>query len=186
MDSYITNGLTNTIDVDGEPFIVNTSFKVWLQVARLLLDEEHSPDNIAKCLSIVYDRLPTTLDAALNGIFSFLFPADKLPNKKKPKTNKKRTFSFYYDEEYIIADFQRYYNIDLFSVDMHWHRFLVLFRGLPSDGSFKSVVEIREKKISDITDKKLKSEYRKLKAIYALPDNRTDREKEQELADLLI
>mgnify|MGYP001860472600 CR=1 FL=1 len=78
------------------------------------------------------------------------------------------------------------YNIDLNEIDyLHWFKFKSLFEGLDDDNRICQIMSYRAIDLSKIKDKEQKKKYKKLKMKYALPDNRTEEEKETDFADAL-
>ena len=58
-----------------------------------------------------------------------------------------------------------------------------MFKGLKSDNKICEIMGYRAIDISKIKDKEEKKRYKKLQREYALPDDRTEEEKEQDFAD---
>ena len=65
---------------------------------------------------------------------------------------------------------------------MHWWKFRALFKGLDDNVQFSKIMSYRAIDLSQIKDKDEKLKYKKLKKIYALPDMRTQEQKETEFA----
>ena len=85
----------------------------------------------------------------------------------------KATYSLTHDATSIYTSFIAAYNIDLHRSfgRIHWHEFNALIRDLPEETAFGGIVKIRSTNLSDIKDKKEKERMRKLKKIYALPQD---------------
>ena len=66
---------------------------------------------------------------------------------------------------------------------LHWFKFKAMFEGLKSDNKICEIMGYRAIDINKIKDKDEKKKYRSLQRQYALPDNRTQEEKEQEFAE---
>ena len=106
------------------------------------------------------------------------------PKQEKPR--KKQIFSFEYDAKYIYSAFLDQYGIDLNEIDqLHWFKFKSLFEGLKSDNKICEIMSYRAIDLSKIKDKEEKKKYKQLQRQWALPDNRTIEEKEQDFADAL-
>jgi len=84
--------------------------------------------------------------------------------------SKRNTFSFEHDAGYIIAAFMAQYGIDLTECDIHWHKFVALFRALTDQNEIIKIIGYRSANLSAIKDKSEKRRIAKLQAIYALPD----------------
>lgn len=61
---------------------------------------------------------------------------------------------------------------------LHWWEFRALFQGLKDDNKIVKIMGYRGIDLSKIKDKEEKARYKKLKKIYALPDMRTEQQKE--------
>ena len=78
------------------------------------------------------------------------------------------------------------YKIDLNSIEyMHWWKFKALFEGLTENTQIVKIMGYRAMDLSKIKDKEEKKRYKKLQREYALPDDRTEEEKERDFADAL-
>ena len=78
------------------------------------------------------------------------------------------------------------YKIDLNSIKyLHWWKFKALFNDLNENIQFSKIMSYRAMDLSKIKDKDMKKQYRKLKTLYALPDMRSEEEKESDFADEL-
>ena len=89
-------------------------------------------------------------------------------------------YSFEHDAEYIYAAFLDQYGIDLQDIEhLHWWKFRALFKGLKEDTLISKIMGYRSIEITNNMSDSEKKYYRKMKQIYALPDNRTQEEKER-------
>lgn len=95
------------------------------------------------------------------------------------------TYCFNYDSGYIFSAFLDQYGIDLQDEDMHWWKFRALFRGLKDDTMISKIMGYRSMTIDKNMSDAEKKHYRKLKRIYAIPDPRTDDEKERDFNNSL-
>ena len=68
---------------------------------------------------------------------------------------------------------------------MHWFVFSALFRGLEEERRIMKIMNWRLLDTDGIQNKEKREYLKKMKEFYALPDNRTRREKEEELAEIL-
>lgn len=66
---------------------------------------------------------------------------------------------FEQDSGRIYASFLQAYNIDLFEVELHWHKFLTLLQNLPEWTTLSKVISIRAYKGDDEKLNKLKDSY---------------------------
>ena len=96
---------------------------------------------------------------------------------------KKQIYSYEFDAEYIYSAFMEEYKIDLNKQYLHWWKFKALFRSLNEDVLFSKIMKYRTTDLNKIKDKETKKFYKKMKKIYALPDMRTEEEKENDFAE---
>ena len=84
----------------------------------------------------------------------------------------------------IYTAFLDQYGLDLNETDyLHWCKFKAMFEGLKSDNKICEIMGYRAIDVSKIKDKEEKKRYKKLQREYALPDDRTEEEKEQDFAE---
>ena len=106
-------------------------------------------------------------------------------SENKDRAVNKNYFDFEYDANLIYSAFLQQYKIDLCQTNMHWWTFKALLGGLSDDTHFIKVVQYRSMDLSKIKDKEQKRHYQKMKALYKLPDNRSEEQKEQHLNDVM-
>ncbi len=90
----------------------------------------------------------------------------------------KKIYSYEHDWSYIYSAYMECYNINLFTDHLHWWEFKALFNGLSDKCLFSKIMSFRSMKITSKMSKDEKKFYRQMKKIYALPDERTEEEKE--------
>ena len=66
---------------------------------------------------------------------------------------------------------------------LHWFKFKAMFEGLKAENKICEIMGYRAVDISKIKDKEEKKRYKKLQREWALPDDRTEEEKERDFAD---
>lgn len=104
-------------------------------------------------------------------------------NEKVAKKNgdSKQIYSFEYDAELIYSAFMSQYGIDLQDIPyLHWWKFKAMFEGLNQDNKIVEVMSYRSINVLKIKDKEEKARIKKLQKAYALPDMRTEEEKERD------
>lgn len=81
----------------------------------------------------------------------------------------KRLYDFVEDEDYIIGGFEQVYGIDLTSeeLELHWWRFMALFKSLPESTEMMNRMKIRGTDTSHMKGEE-KRHYEKIKAAVAL------------------
>lgn len=187
MNTILTAGLADGVEIGGRRYAVHTSFRNWLIIDGIIRKKKMTAGDMAYMLALAYRELPGSAEGAYEGIMKFYNPAEqkeKKKGKRKPEGTAKG-FDFCNDSEIIFADFLRFYGINLITEDMHWHEFRALFYNLPGEARIKQIIDIRTMKLSGIKDKRMRAEYRRLKEEWALPDERSDEEKENDFASAL-
>ncbi|MEG2295431.1 MAG: Gp15 family bacteriophage protein [Oscillospiraceae bacterium] len=133
--------LQNCIQVDGERFTVYTDFRVWIKFARCirLLNENKMTD-----FSFLFvTEIPLDMDKSLVELIEFFMNPNPLPKLTKgEQPNDAIPYDYDIDSELIFSAFYTQYGIDLYTVDMHYHKFKALFIGL-KDTKLTDVMEIR-------------------------------------------
>ena len=179
--------LPDTLNVGGAEYMIDTDFRTAIRFTLLMQDKRANQlmrlDLVLKMFYI--DAIPEDLIAAVYAILDFYGGAKTA--KESEHSTQKRVFDFDVDADLIYAAFLSQYGIDLLDIDyMHWWKFKALFAGLSEDTEIMKVIGYRSIKITNDMSSEQKKRYRKLKSLYALPDNRTEEEKEQVFAANLL
>lgn len=171
--------------ISGEKaYPVNTDFRFWAEIDELLHQGELTDAKLARIFHLCYkDFLPPNPEEAFSELIGFYTMNKQDKGRRKTSKKSKRIVSFLADEQYITAAFLSEYGIDLNAVDLHWWKFRTLFDGLSDKQKICEIMKIRAADISAIKDKRTKSEYRRLKSLYRLPDLRPESEIEADMAD---
>lgn len=121
-------GLPNVVMIDGNPYSIYTDFRVWMK-----FETEISKISANQTVDVSYlfkNDMPQYCN--LSDLFVFSRPQSELPRS----TSHAKTIVVDYeiDSEYIYAAFLSQYGIDLCDVEeLHWHKFLALFKGLKDE-----------------------------------------------------
>ncbi len=167
---------------------VNTNFRSFILFELLMQDNEVSKeDKIYLSLKLFYNEPITDVKTAIDGILWF-YTLGENENKKTSQNNQKKRnkeiYSYEYDAKYIYSAFLDQYGIDLNEIGyLHWFKFKSLFDGLKDENKICEIMGYRAIDLSKIKDKDKEKKYKKLKQLYALPDNRTQEEKENDFAE---
>lgn len=160
--------LPDCLVVDGERYPIDTGFRTWIAV-----------DADVTARGVIYDSIFTgdKPDGVgwVKPAIAFLVNRNELP-RSGGKSEHVRAVDYVEDGELIVAAFRQAYGIDLTdpSLEMHWHLFLALFRGLPSDTIMAQVMGYRSwRKESRKHDDVMREARRK----WSLPDMAREREK---------
>ena len=119
-------GLPESVEVEGSLYYIQTSFKYWLRFLEVLENKEIAPNDF----DFMYKgSKPSNKQDGVLALIQFCSPAELLPRFQGSEGGEK-VVDYIIDADYIYAAFLEQYGIDLISSDMHWYRFLALFKGL--------------------------------------------------------
>lgn len=116
--------LPDCLEVDGGRFPIYTGFRTWIR-----FDADMTERGV--CMPYIFrDAVPDGGGWAEEAV-KFLTNENDTP--RAARRSKERSVDYVRDGEYIVGAFQQAYGIDLTdpALEMHWHRFLALFRCLP-------------------------------------------------------
>ena len=181
------NLLLDKLPTEHEGLKIETNFRSFILFELLMQDNKVSEqDKIALALNIFYKEIPKDIKKAIDVILWFYAGGDtsKKSGKKEEKSSKKKIYSFEHDSKLIYSAFWHDYRLDLNEVEyLHWWKFKSLFEGLNDENKICEIMGYRAVDLSKIKDKNQRDKYKKLKKDWALPDERTEQEKEQDFAD---
>ena len=183
------------ITISGIGYPINTDFRTWMKFELLIDNRGISPEDkfinmIKMCMQLSPgDKLPPTAKEIVVALCNF-YAASPAPknngHKEETKQRQKRIYSFDEDADYIYAAFLTQYGIDLQQVEyLHWWKFIALFKSLADEHKIMKIMEYRSVDLNQIKDKDRRAFYRKMKALYKLPDNRTEEEKHEDMINSL-
>ena len=185
------NLLVDKLPTDYEGLKINTNFRSFILFELLMQDKGiGKEDKIALALNLFYEEMPKDIFKAIDGILWFYsrgkYKKDKKEEDLPIEKKKKKIYSFEHDDEYIYTAFLDQYGIDLNEIEyLHWFKFKAMFSGLKSNNKICEIMGYRAIDLSKIKDKDEKKKYKKLQIEWALPDDRTEEEKERDFADAL-
>lgn len=201
--NYLTKGLPSKVNLYKYDLVFNTDFRNWIKYEEIMLDDdkEHLEESLLSVIDICYkDGLDVLnnidIQIAFNQILWFytmgndeeikieISDEDDSENVVKEKITK--IYDYRCDWNYIYSAFIQSYNIDLFDSNLHWWKFKSLFNALPEDTQFSKILGYRAITISSTMSKEEKGFYRKMKKLYALPDMRSEEEKEASFAKSML
>lgn len=169
---------------------IRTDFKESIKFELLMQDKTIEDDKKIRMILNLYYYNPENIEdvkKALEEIVWFYKGGNKIENKisgRNENNNKKQIYSYEFDAEYIYSAFMQQYKIDLNSIKyLHWWKFRALFTNLNEDVLFSKIMQYRAVELSSIKDKEMKKFYKKMKRLYALPDMRTEEEKEYDFGE---
>ena len=188
--NILLSPLPQTVEVDGAEYEINSDFRTAIRFALLMQDQSVDVlEKVELSLRMFYKNyVPADPMDAINAISRFYSrkeDGDTEEQEEKEERPEPRVFDFEIDADYIYAAFLEQYGIDLTKEDFHWWKFKALFAGLSENTEFMKIIGYRTAKITKDMSKEQKNRLLRLKKIYALPDNRTEEEKESDFADSL-
>ena len=130
--------LPNTVSVGGRDFSINTDFRLWL---RFEIEVSHMQrgDNIDVGY-LFKDEKPSY--CKLEELFVFSKPKEELP--RQIRHSNVVALDYQLDADYIYSAFMGQYGIDLLEVEeLHWYKFLALFKGLKDDEVICKIMSYR-------------------------------------------
>lgn len=181
------NILIDKLPTDYEGLKIETNFRSFILFELLMQDNNlKTEEKIYLALNLFYKETPKDIKKAIEGILWFYArgDSDKKSGKKNEKSGKKNIYSFEYDAYLIYSAFWHDYRLDLNEIDyLHWWKFKSLFEGLNEENKICKYMGYRAVDLNKLKTKEEKDKYRKLKQLCALPDERTEEEKEQDFAN---
>ena len=173
--------LPTSISVCGKDYKIPVDFRVWIKISKLM--NEDVPIEIKMlniCLILFSGECPENFSEALIKITDFMNCGKEIKTDIKKS---KAVYDFDDDAEYIYAAFYQQYGINLSTARLHWWEFKALLAGIGGDCLFTKIIEYRSTDVSKIKDKEFKKHLLEMKKTFALPDTRSNLEKEQDFAD---
>lgn len=168
---------------------INTDFRISILFELLMQDNTVSKkEKILQSLQLYYPDLDKIkdFDKAIQDMLWFYRCGKELADSKENNNveRNKQIYSYEFDDGKIYSAFMEQYNIDLQDIKyLHWWKFKALFNALSENTQFVKIMGYRAMNVNEIKDKKMKKQYRKLQKMYALPDMRTEEEKEYDFGE---
>ena len=177
------------IEVGGLFYEIDADFRTGIAFELLMLDEEFTEmEKASRAIELYFPQIPDDEEEAMEKILWFYLCGREETNQEEKETEpapKNIVYSYEYDAGSIYAAFLSQYGMDLVEIPfLHWWKFKALFHALDENLEFMKIMRYRAVDITKIP-KEQKDFYRKMKQIYALPDNRTEEEKEQDFISSL-
>lgn len=192
------NILIDKLPTEVEGLKLNTDFRTSILFELLMQDRDISKeDKVALSINLYFGRYPNNeneLKKMTEGIIWFYSCGDKKNKlKKRYQDNKivkkerkrKQIYSFEQDDWLIYGAFLEQYKIDLNETKMHWWKFRALFDCLNDNVLFSKVMGYRSIDLAKIEDRGQREHYASLKKHWALIDERSVEEKENDFANAL-
>lgn len=183
------NLLIHKLPIEVEGMAINTDYKVSILFELLMQDIKIPKElKLMKALQMYYPDFNkiSNYEKAIEGMLWFYKCGKEVisSNKGVSGNNKhNQIYSYEFDDSHIYSAFLQQYNIDLQEIKyMHWWKFKALFDGLNEDTEIVKIMGYRSVNLSQIKDTDKRNYYKKMKRLYAIPDMRSQEEKEDEFA----
>lgn len=170
---------------------IKTSYKQGIKFELLMQDNELSKEEqVELALNLFYYKkdlkeihTEQELQTRIEDIIWF-YKCGKEEKTSQNNENKreKQIYSYVFDADKIYSAFIQQYNIDLQKTNLHWWQFRSMFESLTDETQIVEIMGYRAMDLSKIKDKEERKRYRKLQKLYALPDMRTQEQKESDFA----
>ena len=156
MIDLTTKSLPNTVSVGGKDFSINTDFRLWMR-----FEIEVGKMGRGDYIDVAYlfkDEHPAYI--SIPDLFQFSRPQSELP---RPISHSDViAYDYELDSDLIFAAFWGQYGIDLTTIeDLHWHKFLALFKGLNESTRMREVMQYRCYEKSSNKEKDIYEELRR-------------------------
>ncbi len=153
--------------VDGVEYPIDTDFRKWIEFYKIAKEGGDLREFFGSI------GLPFS-ESAAKAACDFFVGNDKY-KKAKECGNKPVVVDFAVDEEPIFAAFYGAYKIDLTEENLHWWKFLALFRSLPQDCEISRIMQYRGTDLKSVP-KYHKKFYAEMKSKYRLDKSRSERQ----------
>ena len=170
---------------------IKTSYKQGIKFELLMQDNDLSKEEqVELALNLFYYKkdlkeihTEQELQTRIEDIIWF-YKCGKEEKTSQNNENKreKQIYSYVFDADKIYSAFIQQYNIDLQKTNLHWWQFRSMFESLTDETQIVEIMGYRAMDLSKIKDKEERKRYRKLQKLYALPDMRTQEQKESDFA----
>lgn len=195
--------IPTTVSVGGYDLEINSNFRISI-LFELLMQDPEVPDakKAEEALALYYplkalkkimsEELHEEAIEALMGFYT----CGKKKRKEEPEIEDDQEeeraksapiYSYEHDDAHIYSAFFAQYGIDLQETEyLHWWKFRALFSALDDDCLMSKIMGYRAMTIPQDMPESQKKFYRKMKIAFALPDPRTEEEKEQAFSESLL
>ena len=163
-------GLPNAITVNGNSFLINTDFRKWIKVSKMLEEKCTIIDlaeEVIQSISLV--ELLENSEEILSKLLEFYTNPNATPKGDSNDTTP--IIDYVEDGEYIVGSFMQAYGIDLTICDMHWHMFKALLLSLPENSKMKQIMQMRSYKKSNVSYEKQQENLKKAWELHKKENN---------------
>ena len=163
-------GLPNAIMVNGNSFLIDTDFRKWIKVSKMLEEKctiIELADEVIQSISLT--ELLENSEEILRNLLEFYTNPNATPRGDSNDTTP--IIDYVEDGEYIVGSFMQSYGIDLTICDMHWHMFKALLLSLPENSKMKQIMQMRSYKKSNVSYEKQQENLKKAWELHKKENN---------------
>nr|DAE76692.1 MAG TPA: hypothetical protein [Caudoviricetes sp.] len=193
--NLLIDGLPETVEICGRFYPINADFRAGILFEEAIQDPVLSgEEKLITTLKLYYPEVAISADMLEDALAQALWfyrcgtdQAESAGSRRgESQEPQKKSFSYEYDADYIYAAFMSAYGIDLATSNLHWWQFRALFRALPEDTQIVKIIGYRTMEIPKKATKEQKAHYRRMKRIYALPEDPGQKQAESDLTEILM
>ena len=179
-----------SVEIGGKEYAMNTDFRVGMRAESVLLDASRPEEfKVMELIRMYFPVVPPIehMKEIVDKIVWFYTGSEKVKDRKRYENDGSRSFSFDFDSELVFSAFYQQYGIDLSEIEyMHWWKFKAMFMSLSEETKLVKVIQYRATKITSKMPKETADFYRKMKKLYALPNDKHEDRKAEFVADALL
>jgi hypothetical protein len=186
--------LPTYVTIDGKEYGIDADYRTGIKFEILMQDMQLTErERLMLAINLYYEEIPQDIDVALEAILWF-FRCGKEEGGSTQLTDgvaQERIYSYEHDDTYIYAAFLAQYGIDLAECGrgqkrLHWWQFRALFQALTEEHAICKIMGYRSMEIDPALPAQQAEFYRKMKRLYALPDERTEDQKQRDFVNALV
>lgn len=169
--------LPTTVQLSGVAVPIRSDFRQGIKFEQLMVDPRPTPAQKLRLALIIWygEPLPDAPIEEMVDRMLWFYRCGKDTDAAVTPDVTRRVFDYHYDFDLLYAAFKQTYDVDLFEEEyLHWWRFRAMFMALPKETQLMQVVGIRAMDISHDMPKETRRYYRRMKALYRLPDSATE------------
>lgn len=181
--NILIDELPNTVNIEGLDYLINTDFRIGIMFEQLMQDKKVTDEQKLELAIGLYlkNKVRNKAESVQKILWFYSCGHKEKANRGGSGALRKAIYDYNEDAEYIYSAFLQQYNVDLQDASLHWWKFKAMMQGL-KDCRFTEIMGYRSVNLKDVPECQ-RNFYTKMKRLYALPDNRTEEEKEQMIAD---
>ena len=166
--------LPDSIPVGGSDYAILTDFRDWLKFGDLLKDDAleaaEKLDFMRNWFVEIPDEMTAEMFTGLRDFYRMKALEPDKPEQEHDGLQKPPTFDWCLDAACVMADFRRFYQVNLLTIPyLHWWEFFSLMKALPDESQVFRRIAIRSADLSKITDKEQKRAVMEAQMRIAIP-----------------